>query len=52
MTDNFLTEIVAKTRQTKLWLYKKLLVEEKKKWAVDTARHIYEDNITNRSKGE
>jgi hypothetical protein len=33
-------------------LYKKLLVEENKKWAVDTARHRYEDNITNGSKGE
>jgi hypothetical protein len=26
-------------------------VEENKKWAVDTARHRYEDNIKNGSKG-
>jgi hypothetical protein len=31
-------------------LYKKLLVEENKKWAVDTARQRYEDNIKNGSK--
>lgn len=36
---------------TKLWLYKKLLVEENKKCAVDTARHRYEDNVKNGSKG-
>ena len=29
----------------------KLLVEENKKCAVDTARHRYEDNVKNGSKG-
>lgn len=51
MVDSFFTKSVAKARYTKLWLYKKLLVEENKKCAVDTARHRYEDNVKNGSKG-